>query len=95
MARYDGMEDLLRRVSETMAVRHPESRETGVTVAEQGPQYADLLEQVLLVVRDMTEVTQILPEIAAGLTAEQQTDMMSLFGKVRHQLRECERQIAR
>lgn len=82
MARYDGMEDLLRRVSERLAVSGPSS----APVAEPEPEYAELLEQMLLLVRDVTELTDSLPSYAGKLSAEQQADLAALLRRARHGL---------
>lgn len=94
MARYDGMEELLERVSKTMTARTGAEASPAVSVAEAGPEYPELLEQVLLAVRETTVLTDMLPEYAATLTDGQREDVAALLGKLRHQVQRCQETIA-
>ena len=97
MPRYDGMDEILERLRGQMQVSQPavgevrggEPRAPSVTASD--PSYATVLENVLLLLRDVENLRTLLtPQRLRSLTGEQEQELLALLGKVLQELKSCE-----
>lgn len=91
MARYEGMEELLQRVRERLGVEEIEREGPSKVITPQSEQpnvpYAELLEAVLLVLRDAEQMSDLAVSTrVAAMTDEQRGDVLDILGKTLREL---------
>lgn len=96
MARYEGMEELLQRVSQQLRVEEHKSGQGEIEAVSVAPplsvqQFGSMLESILLLMRDARQFRDLLrPEQIRLLSRDQHEDLEALLRKLFHELRECE-----
>lgn len=95
MARYEGMDELLQRLRERLAVAEPKSKHANAasasTTVDRGDRhYADILEGLLLLMREAEQLrARMAPELLDALTEEQRGDLLTILGKLLRELWVC------